>query len=52
MCSEIDKSRENVIKLLYLPLDSQIFQSEITFTEKETKELNIQRNFTFKDIIE
>ena len=45
-----EEDRIRVIDLLFLPLDSQIFQSDFIFTDQEAKSLSIKRTFTFKDI--
>jgi hypothetical protein len=52
MCDEFNSNRSALVQYLYLPLDSQIFQSSITFSDDEVKELGIQRNYTFKDVTE
>lgn len=50
MGEDFNDARARVTKLLFLPLDSQIFQSVFIFTDKEAKDLKIRRNFTFKDV--
>ena len=37
---------------MFLPLDSQMFQSDFVFSDKERQELKIKKEFTFKDILE
>lgn len=44
--------RAKLTSLLFLPLDSQMFQSEYVFSDRDLKALKIKRNFTFKDIRE
>jgi hypothetical protein len=42
---------KNIISpFLFLPLDSQMFLSNVVFSDSEIKELRIKRTFTFKDI--
>lgn len=43
-------ARSKVINWLFLPLDSQIFQSEFIFSDQEARALGIKRSYTFKDI--
>ena len=50
MGSDFVKARERITKYLFLPLDSQMFQSPDVFSEAEARMLRIDRNFTFKDI--
>ena len=42
--------RQSLTKHLFLPLDSQMFQSDFVFSDKERLELKIKKGFTFKDI--
>lgn len=44
--------RQSLTKHLFLPLDSQMFQSDFVFSDKERLELKIKKRFTFKDILE
>lgn len=50
MCNEFNSKRMELINYLYLPLDSQIFQSPLTFSDENIQNLSIKRTFTFKDI--
>lgn len=50
MGEDFNNARSRVTKLLFLPLDSQIFQSDFIFTDQEANKLCIERCFTFKDI--
>lgn len=51
MCDSFDEStRQRVTEWLYLPLDSQMFQSDFVFSDLEIDILKIKRKFTFKDI--
>lgn len=42
--------RSKIINWLFLPLDSQIFQSGFIFSDQEARNLGIKRSYTFKDI--
>ncbi len=44
--------RKTLTQYLFLPLDSQMFQSQIVFSDKEISGLKIKRSFTFKDIVD
>lgn len=44
--------RKSLIPLLFLPLDSQMFGSPIVFSDNEMRMLNINRSYTFKDIVD
>jgi hypothetical protein len=44
------EDRKKIVPLLFLPLNSQIFASEIVFTEMEINDLELKRNFTMGDI--
>lgn len=44
------KDRNKIVEFLFLPLDSQIFQSDFVFSDLEINKLKIKRSFTFKDI--
>lgn len=44
------EERKKIVPFLFLPLDSQMFQSEFVFSDLEIKELKLNRNFTFQDI--
>jgi hypothetical protein len=44
--------RNCLIPLLFLPLDSQMFESPIVFSDNEMKMLSIKRSYTFKDIVD
>ena len=50
MCSEISSSRINYVKLLFLPLDSQIFSSPYIFSRSQLYSNGIKDNATFKDV--
>lgn len=50
MGEDFTKERGRLTKWLYLPLDSQMFQSDFVFSDAEAKSLNIKRNFTFRSI--
>lgn len=50
MGEDFQEARDKNIDLLFLPLDSQIFQSEFVFSSLEIRALKLKRNFTFKDI--
>lgn len=50
MFEGFEKVRQKIIPFLFLPLDSQMFQSEFVFSDFEIKELRLSRNFTFQDI--
>jgi hypothetical protein len=52
MGKDFSSSRQNVTNCLFLPLDSQMFQSNIIFSEDECSKLKIKRTFTFKDIVD
>lgn len=52
MGSDFSTTREKLIQHLFLPLDSQMFQSSFVFSDSEISELNIKRSFTFKDIMD
>jgi len=43
-------SRNTIVPNLYLPLDSQMFQSSYVFSYIDIKRLRLRRQFTFKDI--
>lgn len=42
--------RHRITPWLFLPLDSQMFQSPIVFSDAEIRALKLKRNFTFQDI--
>jgi len=50
MGEDFAPARKTATPWLFLPLDSQIFQSEFIFTAQEAKALGIKRRFTYKDI--
>ncbi len=50
MGEDFAPARKTVTPWLFLPLDSQIFQSEFIFTAQEAMALDIKRRFTYKDI--
>jgi len=50
MGEDFAPARKTATPWLFLPLDSQIFQSEFIFTAQEAKVLGIKRRFTYKDI--
>ena len=51
MGSDFFSARQTLTKHLFLPLDSQMFQSRFVFSDKEISELKIKRSYTFKDIV-
>jgi hypothetical protein len=50
MSKELERSRTQLIPFLFLPLDSQMFKSELIFSDAEIKSLRIKRNYTFSSI--
>lgn len=50
MGEDFAPARKTATPWLFLPLDSQIFQSEFIFTAQEAQVLGIKRRFTYKDI--
>ncbi|HHW21310.1 MAG TPA: hypothetical protein GXX26_00290 [Clostridiaceae bacterium] len=51
MCSDISSSeRAALVKLLYLPLDSQIFASPYIFSRSQLYSFGIRDNASFKDV--
>jgi hypothetical protein len=50
MGEDFAPARKTATPLLFLPLDSQIFQSKFIFTTQEAKALGIKRSFTYKNI--
>ncbi|KAA8601348.1 hypothetical protein F0Z19_1075 [Vibrio cyclitrophicus] len=50
MGEDFAPARKTATRWLFLPLDSQMFQSEFIFTAQEAKSLDIKRRFTYKDI--
>lgn len=44
------KDRSKIVEFLFLPLDSQIFQSDFVFSDSEITKFRINRNFTFTSI--
>lgn len=50
MGEDFAPARKTATAWLFLPLDSQIFQSEFIFTTEEAKALGIKRRFSYKDI--
>jgi len=50
MGKDFSVARNNLTKHLFLPLDSQMFQSEFVFNDSEIRLLQINRKYTFKDI--
>lgn len=50
MCSELSSNRINIAKLLFLPLDSQIFSSPYIFSRSQLYSYGINDNATFKDV--
>jgi len=50
MGADFSEQRLILTKHLFLPLDSQMFLSNIVFSDQEMAELKIKRSFTFKDI--
>lgn len=51
MSKETEDIREKYIEYLYLPLDSQMFQQPLIFSEDELKSNRLSRNSTYKDVI-
>lgn len=52
METDFSPVRQSLTKHLFLPLDSQMFQSDFVFSDNERLELKIKKRFTFKDILE
>ncbi|MDQ3682581.1 MAG: hypothetical protein M3352_05850 [Bacteroidota bacterium] len=52
MGKDFSLTRQKITKHLFLPLDSQMFRSDIVFSDKEISKLRIKRSFTFKDIVD
>ena len=50
MGTDMASTRQKITKHLFLPLDSQMFKSNIVFSDKELSDLKLKRTFTFKDI--
>lgn len=50
MCSELTSNRTNIVKFLFLPLDSQIFSSSYIFSRSQLYSNGIKDNATFKDV--
>jgi len=50
MCSELSNNRSNSTKLLFLPLDSQIFSSPYIFSRSQLYSYGIRDNASFKDV--
>jgi hypothetical protein len=50
MGEDFAPARKTATPWLFLPLDSQIFQSKFIFTTQEAKALGIKRSFTYKNI--
>tara|TARA_R110000751_G_scaffold69425_1_gene141023 strand:- start:29555 stop:30229 length:675 start_codon:yes stop_codon:yes gene_type:complete len=50
MGEDFAPARKTATPWLFLPLDSQMFQSEFIFTAQEAKAQGIKRSFTYKDI--
>lgn len=50
MATELDSYRKRLIPLLYLALDSQMFQSTVLFTDEELNRFKLSRMSSFKDI--
>jgi len=50
MGEDFNDARPKVTDLLFLPLDSQMFQSDFVFSDQEVKHLRIKRTFTFTNI--
>ena len=50
MGTDFTPVRARLTKLLFLPLDSQMFRSEFVFNDAEIAELGLRRTFTFQDI--
>jgi hypothetical protein len=50
MGEDFELLRPDITKHLFLPLDSQMFQSEFVFSDSELFSLGLRRNFTFKDV--
>jgi len=52
MGTDFASGRQKLTQHLFLPLDSQMFQSNFVFSDKEISELKIKRSFSFKDIVD
>lgn len=50
MAFELEGYREKLYPVLFLPLDSQIFQSEFIFSQNELSAHGLDRQCTFKDV--
>ncbi len=50
MATELNGYRANLIKLLFLPLDSQMFQSIHLFTDNELYRHGVNRDSTFREV--
>ena len=50
MADELDSVRAELSKLLFLPLDSQIFESEYIFTQAELSANGVCRSSTYSDV--
>jgi len=50
MGEDFHEARKNLTRHLFLPLDSQMFQSEFVFSNLEVLHMQIKRTYTFKDI--
>jgi hypothetical protein len=50
MGEDFEQIRQSVTKYLFLPLDSEMFQSDFVFTDSELYHLKLRRRYTFKDI--
>ena len=50
MANELTDVRSQLNKLLFLPLDSQIFSSPYIFSREQLYSLGIKDNATFKDV--
>lgn len=50
MCSELSRNKNTLTKLLFLPLDSQIFSSPYIFSSSQLYSFGIKANASFKDV--
>jgi hypothetical protein len=50
MGKDFRPARTKLISALFLPLDSQIFQSELIFPDRDMKSLSLKRTFSFSDV--
>ncbi|AKN33764.1 hypothetical protein Ccar_24235 [Clostridium carboxidivorans P7] len=51
MCSDLESYRLELIPLLFIPLDSQIFSSSYIFSTKQLQDCNVRRKSSFGDLL-